>query len=75
MNEIVSSILYLNEKLRGVSFDFAFLGGSVLSLLVNDSTADAFYARTSALQNIYFLKHKAVQMYKRRHLSRNRNLL
>lgn len=41
MNEIVSSILSLNEKLRGVSFDFAFLGGSVLSLLVNDSTADA----------------------------------
>lgn len=41
MNEIVSSILSLNEKLRGVSFDFAFLGGSVLSLLVNESTADA----------------------------------
>ena len=41
MNEITASIIALNEKLTGTSFDFAFLGGSVLSLLVNDPTVDA----------------------------------
>ena len=41
MNQIEKSILVLNEKLEGVPFDFAFLGGSVLSLLVNDPTVDA----------------------------------
>ena len=40
MNSITSSIVTLNEKLRGAPFDFAFLGGSVLSLLVKDPTAD-----------------------------------
>ena len=40
MNEIATSIVALNERLKGVSFEFAFLGGSVLSLLVNDPTAD-----------------------------------
>ena len=41
MNEITASIVALNEKLAGTSFDFAFLGGSVLSILVNDPTIDA----------------------------------
>ena len=41
MNGIAASIVALNEKLTGTSFDFAFLGGSVLSLLVNDPTVDA----------------------------------
>lgn len=41
MNEIVASIVSLNEKLAGTSFDYAFLGGSVLSILVNDPTIDA----------------------------------
>ena len=41
MNGIAASIVALNEKLTGISFDFAFLGGSVLSLLVNDPTVDA----------------------------------
>ena len=41
MNGITASIIALNEKLTGTSFDFAFLGGSVLSLLVNDPTVDA----------------------------------
>jgi len=41
VNQIESSILALNEKLKGVPFDFAFLGGSVLSLLVNDPDVDA----------------------------------
>ena len=41
MNGITASIVALNEKLTGISFDFAFLGGSVLSLLVNDPTVDA----------------------------------
>ena len=40
MNEIAASIVALNERLKGVPFEFAFLGGSVLSLLVNDPTAD-----------------------------------
>lgn len=41
MTEIESAILKLDEKLKGVPFDFAFLGGSVLSLLVTDCAADA----------------------------------
>lgn len=41
MNGITASIVALNEKLAGTSFDFAFLGGSVLSLLVDDPTVDA----------------------------------
>ncbi|MBQ6330658.1 MAG: nucleotidyl transferase AbiEii/AbiGii toxin family protein [Kiritimatiellae bacterium] len=41
MNEIAASIVALNEKLKDAPFDFAFLGGSVLSLLVNDPTVDA----------------------------------
>ena len=41
MNGIEASIVALNEKLTGTSFDFAFLGGSVLSLLVSDPTVDA----------------------------------
>ena len=40
MNEIAASIVALNERLKGVPFEFAFLGGSVLSLLVNDPTVD-----------------------------------
>ena len=41
MNEIAASIVALNERLKDAPFDFAFLGGSVLSLLVNDPTVDA----------------------------------
>ena len=41
MNAIESAIVALDEKLQGTPFDFAFLGGSVLSLLVNDPVADA----------------------------------
>lgn len=41
MNSIESAIVKLDEKLRGVPFDFAFLGGSVLSLLVTDPIVDA----------------------------------
>ena len=41
MNGIAASIVALSEKLAGTPFDFAFLGGSVLSLLVNDPTVDA----------------------------------
>lgn len=41
MNQIESAIVALNEKLQGAPFDYAFLGGSVLSLLVNDPLADA----------------------------------
>ena len=41
MNAIESAIVALDEKLRGAPFDFAFLGGSVLSLLVTDPVADA----------------------------------
>jgi len=40
MTEIEEAILKLNSKLTGVPFDFAFLGGSVLSLLVTDPVAD-----------------------------------
>ena len=31
MNSIAASIVALNQKLLGAPFDFAFLGGSVLS--------------------------------------------
>ena len=41
MTTIEAAILHLNEKLQGVPFDFAFLGGSVLTLLITDKTADA----------------------------------
>ena len=41
MNGIAASIVALSEKLAGTPFDFAFLGGSVLSLLVSDPTVDA----------------------------------
>lgn len=41
MNEIESSIVKLNGPLSGLPFDFAFLGGSVLSLLVTDAGVDA----------------------------------
>ena len=41
MNPIAASIVALNQKLLGAPFDYAFLGGSVLSLLVNDPLADA----------------------------------
>ena len=41
MNSIAASIVALNQKLAGAPFDFAFLGGSVLSLLVSDPLADA----------------------------------
>ena len=41
MNDTSAAIARLHDRLSGVSFDFAFIGGSVLSLLVNDPTADA----------------------------------
>ena len=41
MNGIAASIVALSEKLAGTPFDFAFLGESVLSLLVSDPTVDA----------------------------------
>ena len=41
MTTIEEAIIALDEKLKGVPFDFAFLGGSVLTLLVTDKTADA----------------------------------
>ena len=41
MTDIEEAIIALDEKLEGVPFDFAFLGGSVLTLLVTDKTADA----------------------------------
>lgn len=40
MTKIEDAILKLDGKLKGVPFDFAFLGGSVLSLLVTDPVAD-----------------------------------
>jgi len=40
----VESIVKLDDALSGVPFDFAFLGGSVLSLLVTDKTADEHLA-------------------------------
>ncbi len=40
MNDSAASIVAMNAKLAGMPFDFAFLGGSVLSVLVNDPTVD-----------------------------------
>lgn len=40
MTAIEETILALNEKLSGIPFDYVFLGGSVLSLLVTDPVAD-----------------------------------
>ena len=41
MNSVTDAILKLDVKLKGAPFGFAFLGGSVLSLLITDSTVDA----------------------------------
>lgn len=41
MNSIEEAIVRLDEKLQGFPYDFAFLGGSILSLLVTDPEADA----------------------------------
>ena len=41
MNDIAEAFARLDSKLRGVPFDFAFLGGSLLAFLVTDRTADA----------------------------------
>jgi len=41
VNDIAASIVALDRKLKGSPFDYAFLGGSVLSLLVDDATVDA----------------------------------
>lgn len=41
MNPIEDAIVRLDEKLQDFPYDFAFLGGSVLSLLVTDPTVDA----------------------------------
>ena len=40
MNAIDEAIVKLDAKLHGAPFDFAFLGGSVLSLLVTDPSVD-----------------------------------
>jgi len=40
MTKIEEAILKLDAKLQGLPFGFAFLGGSVLSLLVTDPVAD-----------------------------------
>ena len=41
MNEIEAAIIKLNERLAGMPYDFAFLGGSVLWLLITDDEVDA----------------------------------
>jgi predicted nucleotidyltransferase len=41
MNDIEQAIIKLDDKLKGISFDFAFLGGSLLTLLITDKSADA----------------------------------
>ena len=41
MSTIEEAIVKLDTQLRGVPFEFAFLGGSVLTLLVTDKSADA----------------------------------
>lgn len=41
MSTIEEAIVKLDSKLRGVPFEFAFLGGSVLTLLVTDKSVDA----------------------------------
>ena len=45
MNQIEKSILALNEKLEGIPFDFAFLGGSVFCLFC-DLLARSLFAPT-----------------------------
>ena len=40
MSAIEDAIVKLDAKLRGVPFEFAFLGGSVLTLLVTDKSVD-----------------------------------
>ena len=40
MSTIEDAIVKLDSKLRGVPFEFAFLGGSVLTLLITDKSAD-----------------------------------
>ena len=41
MSTIEEAIVKLDTKLMGIPFEFAFLGGSVLTLLVTDKSADA----------------------------------
>lgn len=41
MNDVENAILKLDARLKGVPFDFAFLGGSLLTLLITDKTVDA----------------------------------
>ena len=41
MSTIEEAIVKLDSKLMGIPFEFAFLGGSVLTLLVTDKSADA----------------------------------
>ena len=41
MTEPIEAITRLNAALDGVPFSYAFLGGSVLSLLVTDKSVDA----------------------------------
>ena len=41
MAEPIEAITRLNDALDGVPFSYAFLGGSVLSLLVTDKSVDA----------------------------------
>ena len=43
MNDIAASIAVLNKRLKGTPFDYAFLGGSVLSLLVDDARERRFH--------------------------------
>ena len=40
MTAAESDILTLDRKLQGVRFQYAFIGGAVLSLLVDDPEAD-----------------------------------
>lgn len=41
MNNVEESMARLDAKLEGMPFDFAFLGGAVLALLVTDKSVDA----------------------------------
>ena len=43
MSTTEEDIAKLDSKLSGVPFEFAFLGGSVLTLFVTDKSADAIY--------------------------------
>jgi len=70
MNAIESAIVKIDKKLQGVPFDFAFLGGSVLSLLVTDPVADAIRV-TKDLDVMVDVKsrlefHKAERVLERR---------